>query len=263
MSFLLVNNSKAELERLAGLLHGLRPDEKVFTTRNAEEALNISPSDFDAAFIDPELEPRKMNGIELAAKLKYYRKDTHIIFIARSEDYLRDAFSVHADAYLMNDFTEQDLSRELDYITFRYPAPLRTEGKLYIQTFGGFTVFLDGKAVHFERRKAQELLAILIDRRGAEVTVREACSMLFWGKPYDMNQNGYFHVLVNSLTKTLKKNGIDYILVKSKLHIAVNPDAVECDAYRFLKGDPAVMKQYRGDYMSCYPWTESASKLFS
>ena len=37
---------------------------------------------------------------------------------------------------------------------------------IFIKTFGGFDVFVDGKQVHFSSEKAKEMLAVLVDKRG-------------------------------------------------------------------------------------------------
>lgn len=256
MSFLVVDNKKPELDALTEILKNVRPDVSVFTASSAEETLEMSSLSFDAAFINPVLEEGKMNGIELAARLKAIHKDTHVIFVAGSNKYYREAFSVHADAYLLKKVSEDDIRKELDYLMYYYPSPLKVKGKVFVQTFGGFNVFLDGKIIKFPRKKAKELLAILVDRRGSPVTSREACAILFSHRPYDLNVNGYYHVLVNALTRTLGDAGIINIIERNKSDLAVNPDAFECDAYRYLKGDPSTAKQYRGDYMSCYNWTD-------
>lgn len=262
MSFLVVDNKRLELDSLTVMLRTIRPEVRVFSIPTAEDVLNMSSLNFDVAFIDVELDRDKMNGLELAARLKAIYKDTHIIFVTKSRKYFREAFSVHADSYLLKKVSENDIIRELNYLTNYYPAPLRFSGKIYIQTFGGFSVFLDSRMIEFERNRAKELLAILVDRRGAAITAREACALLFEDRPYNESCNGYYHVILNSLTRTLEKAGMKKMLVKSKNHVAVDPNAFECDAYRFLKGDPSAIRQYRGDYLNCYSWSEFSAKLF-
>lgn len=262
MSFLVVDNKRLELDSLTAILKTVRPEIRVFSIPSAEDVLDMSSLDFDAAFIDIELDAGRMNGLELAARLKSVHKDTHIIFVTKSRKYFREAFSVHADAYLLKKVSEDDVRRELNYLTNYYPAPLKVSGKIYMRTFGGFSVFLDGKMIEFNRSRAKELLALLIDRRGIPVTAREACAVLFGDRPYDESCNGYYHVIVNSLARTLEKVGMEKILVKSKKYIAVDPDTFECDAYRFLRGDPSAIRQYRGDYLNCYSWAEFSSKIF-
>lgn len=262
MSFLVVDNKRHDLDAFTEVLRRVRPDVRVFSIPSAEEALGLSSLSFDAVFSDVELEDGKMNGLELAVRLKAIHKDTHVIFVTKSRKYFQEAFSVHADAYMLKKVSEEDLRRELNYLLYYYPAPLRLSGKVYVQTFGGFNVFLDGKMIDFPRSKAKELLALLVDRRGAAVTAREACAVLFGDKPYDKTSNGYYHVLVHSLTETLEDVGMNNILVRTRDYLAVNPDNFECDAYLYMKGDPSAIRRYRGDYLNCYSWSEfSANSL--
>ena len=133
---------------------------------------------------------------------------------------------------------------------------MRITGKVFIQTFGCFAVFIDGRSIDFERKKAKELLTVLVHKRGADVTAREACSFLFGGKRYNENQNRYYHILVHSLIKTLEKFRIERILIRAKNHLVVEPRSFECDSYLYLMEDPTAIKQYNGDYMICYDWSD-------
>ena len=45
-----------------------------------------------------------------------------------------------------------------------------TPGKLVVHTFGNFEVLYNGTPLVFEREKAKELLALLIDRQGLSMT---------------------------------------------------------------------------------------------
>ena len=263
MSFLVVDNNRLDLDHLTAVLMSIRPDVRVFSIPSAEEVIESSSLSFDVAFIETELDEGKMNGLELAARIKSCNKNAHIIFVTRSKKYYAQAFRLHADAYLLKKISREDIIRELNYLALYYPTPLKISGKVYIQTFGGFSVFVDGQIVEFKRNRARELLALLVDRRGAAVTVREACAILFGDRAYNKTANGYYHVLVNSLMRTLNSYGIDNFLVRTKNHLAVNPDSFECDAYSYLRGDPYAARAYKGDYLSCYSWAEFSSNMFS
>ncbi|MBQ7560470.1 MAG: response regulator [Synergistaceae bacterium] len=256
MSFLLVDNNINDLNNLADILKKVVPAMELKLVQSAEDALNLQSLNFDAAFIEIDLEPDKMNGLDLAAKLKAFHKDVHIIFITRNKNFYSEAFTVHADNYLIKPVNITQINNEIDYLSRYYPLPLRTKGKVYIQTFGGFNIYVDGVLVEFKRSKTKELLALLVDRRGAAVNVREACDLLFSDRPYNTVVNGYYHVLVHSLIHTFMDYGIDNILIRRKNFLAIKPALFECDAYNFLKGDPSAAKQYRGDYLSCYKWAQ-------
>ena len=45
--------------------------------------------------------------------------------------------------------------------------------KVYIQTFYGFDVFVNGRVIYFPSKKSKELLAILINQRGGSVSLAQ------------------------------------------------------------------------------------------
>lgn len=264
MSFLVVKNNRLELEELAGIIRGACPDVSIKGAYSAEEVLALPSQSFDVAFIDPELEPGKMSGVELAEHLKKYHRNTHVIFVSKNKNYYEAAFSVHADGYfLLQDISAEKIKHEMDYLMNNYPSALKTRGKVFARTFGGFDLYLDGEIVTFDRSKAKELLALLVDRRGGSLTPREACAFLFEGYPYDTLRNGYYHVVVSSLTSTLDRLNIGHIIKKNRKRIAIVPNNIECDAYNYLRGDVTAIRQYDGNYLSGYRWAGYATKLLN
>ena len=123
-------------------------------------------------------------------------------------------------------------------------------------------MFIDGKPVVFSRAKTKELFALLVDRRGYTVSVKEACAILFEDKSYGRTQGSYFRTLVSDLTRKLKKHGLEGIIRKSRNNISVNVNNFDCDAYNFIKGDPEALSEYKGDYMICYGWAKYSSGVF-
>ena len=122
----------------------------------------------DAVFLDPKLPD--MDGIQLADMLLKQYPGLHIIFVTAYAEYAIPAFALHAAGYVLKPADPARLKQEL---TFLYRKRVK------IQTFGGFEVFVDGKLLTFHRAKAKELLACLVDRHGAGLTTREACSLLW------------------------------------------------------------------------------------
>ncbi|MBQ9626993.1 MAG: hypothetical protein IJR40_07435, partial [Treponema sp.] len=43
----------------------------------------------------------------------------------------------------------------------------------------------------------------------------------------------------------------------------INPEAIKCDYYDFLAGDPAAKKLYAGQFMSQYSWAEDTAAFLS
>ena len=143
------------------------------------------------------------------------------------------------------------------FLTFIYVENLQDRGKrVRIQTFGGFDVFVDGERLNFKRAKAKELLACLVDRKGVSITTREACAILWEDKPYNSAQKSYYQTIAAELKAALRGVGADNILVKTRNSLAIRPEHLDCDSYRFMEGDPSSISSYRQNYMSCYSWAE-------
>lgn len=206
----------------------------------------------DVAFLDIEM--GNVNGILLAKKIKDIQPDLHIIFVTSYPQYAVEAFALHATGYLLKPVNGEDIKRELTFIYGK--SNLKNEKHIFVQTFGGFDVFVDGQALVFKRAKAKELLAYLVDRRGNSITTKEACAVLWEDRPYDTVQKNYFQNVVVDLRATLRAGGIGDIFIKSRNSLAINPLELECDSYRFLNGDPIAVNSYRHNYMCGYSWAE-------
>lgn len=257
MNFLVVDDEPLALQDLEDTLKKVRPKSDIHGFTSAKDALSFAAEKkFDAAFLDIEL--GYTNGIALAKQLKEIQPGIHIIFVTSHEKYAVDAFAIHATGYLLKPAEPEAIERELSFLYGEYNRTKR----VFIQTFGGFDVFVDGKAILFKRAKAKELLAYLVDRKGCGVTTKEACAILFEDAPYDKAQKNYFQTIAAELKNTLKQAGIQDILQKSRNNFAVNPEAFECDYYRFMQGDAAAINQYRGDYLISYSWAEFSIGAF-
>lgn len=257
LKFLVVDDEPLALQDLEDNLRQLRPHAVISGFTSARAALKLARTEtFDTAFLDIEL--GYVSGLFLAKQLKELQPGIHIIFVTSYSQYALDAFSVHATGYLLKPVEPEALEREL---TFLYGKP-ETEKRVYIRTFGGFELLVDGKPVQFKRAKAKELLAYLVDRMGSGVTTKEACAILFEDAPYDTSQKNYFQTIVTELKSALKQAGIEEILKKTRNNLAVDVNAFECDSYQFLKGDAASVNQYRGDYMPSYSWAEFSAAAF-
>lgn len=251
MRFMAVDDEILILEEIKKILIELYPDAEVNSYTSPEEALNLfEQNPADVAFLDIKM--RKMSGLELAVRLKNIKPDIHIIFVTGYQEYAVNAFQLHATGYLLKPVDAEDVQRELSFIYDEILPKKRIE----IQTFGGFELNVEGQTVKFGRAKSKELLAYLVDRRGATVTMAEACAALFEENSGTAASKGYFRQLVYDLKNTLKKAGAEEILIKSFNSYAVLPEKFDCDYYRFLQGDPIAINSYQNDYMPSYSWGE-------
>lgn len=251
MTYIAVDDEPFALEDIADALREAVPEVALHSFTSPGRALEYAESaPVDVAFLDIEL--GSMSGLVLAKKLKDLCPEIHIIFVTSHEQYAVKAFQLHATGYLMKPATAEDIRREL---TFLY-GESETRRRICVQTFGGFEVYVDGTALSFGRAKAKELLAYLVDRRGAGVTTREACAVLWEDAPYDTARKNYFQTVVADLRASLREARAEDILRRSRNSLAVAPELLECDSYRFLDSDPAAINSYRRDYLPAYSWAE-------
>lgn len=252
MNFLVLDDEPIILEDMEEVLKKVAPDGKYHLFSRQDEALSYAGENrIDVAFLDIEM--GYTNGLETAKRLKELQPDIHIIFVTGHEQYAVEAFAIHATGYLVKPVMASDIRREL---TFLYGDVKGREKNVHIQTFGGFSVLVDGEPLRFRRAKSKELLACLVDRRGADITTREACCILWEDGIYDRRRKNYFQVLLADLRETLRKAGIEDILVHRRNSLSVNPKHFDCDSYRFLDGDPVAVNSYRYNYLPSYSWAE-------
>lgn len=253
MRYLAVDDERYALEDLEEAIRAVEPDCELHGFAAADQALEfVRQTPIDAAFLDIEM--GSCNGLVLAKRIKDIWPQSHIVFVTGYEQYAVSAFQIHATGYLLKPVTEEAIRREL---TFLYADGVKSGSKrVRVRTFGGFDVFVDGKPLLFKRAKAKELLAYLVDRRGVSVTNDEICVTLWDDDASIRTRKSYVRVLLAELRGVLKEAGADDIVEKNVNRLAVVPDKLDCDFYRFLQGDPVAVNSYRYDYMPSYGWAE-------
>jgi two-component SAPR family response regulator len=126
-----------------------------------------------------------------------------------------------------------------------------------VQCFGNFDVFLpNGEHVRFERSRSKEIFAYLVHRQGTSCTIKELAAALFEDEPYDAKQQNYMQQLTHALMKSLRAVGAEETVVKGFNALAVNPELIDCDYYRFKELDAGAVNSFQNEYMSQYSWAE-------
>ena len=218
--------------------------------KEALEWLEAHPVDIAILDIDmPE-----MNGISLALLLKMKNPDVSIIFVTGFSEYAVDAFKMHASGYLMKPISKDRLEKEIEFVAETRKVERPYGSHIVAKTLGEFDIFVDGKLVTFKRAKSKELLAYLIDRQGGSVTRSAVFSVLWEERDYDRTMQKQLDVVIRSLKDTLQEYDISEILSIERGSLAVKKDLIDCDMYRFLKGDTEAINSFRGEYMNSYSW---------
>ena len=214
------------------------------------KSLGNKPLDY--AFLDIRL--RGSNGIDVAKEIKKLKPKTKILFCTAYSDRAIDAFGVNAVGYLLKPITPEKIRNSLEQLSLMFSniGDIPTEKKVEIKTFGNFDVFVDKRPIHWKRLKAKELLALLVDKKGASVTNVEIAITLW----EDDNKVKSVPTIISSLRHTLKDYGVEDILIRSRNHTAIDTTKVLCDVYEFYDGKATALNLYQGEYMANYSWAE-------
>ena len=174
MKIIALDDEELALEGLMDAIRACAPNAELHGFSYAEDVLVfLRDHSCDVAFLDVEM--AGLNGVELAEQLKLRNPDVNLIFATGFSSYQGSAFALHASGYLMKPITAEKVKRELDNL--RRPVP--EEKRIQVQCFGNFEVYLDGIPLEFKYHKTKELLAYLVDRKGALCTNGEIITNLF------------------------------------------------------------------------------------
>ena len=206
----------------------------------------------DIAFLDINM--RGIGGLGLAEKLIGLQPHCKIIFCTGYQEYAVSAFQLHVSGYLMKPITAEAVQKEIDHIK----GVKTTEKLLTINCFGNFEVLHNGQILPFKRRKAKELLAVLVDRRGAGMTAKQICAILFPDDTDDTKNAAYLRQLVLDLKHTLRAVRTEDVLRHETPYYRIDTNLIKCDYLSYLEtGKP----QFHGEYMTQYSWAEETCAM--
>lgn len=248
------DDEQAALKRIVRAIREAEPDAEVWGFTDPEELLafvRAGNAKADVAFLDIEM--FGLSGIEVAVQLKTISPATQIIFVTAYSKYALDAFSIHARGYLLKPVTTEEVKQEIDYIR---QQEFHTHARIFVRTFGNFDVMVEGKPINFSRTKSKEILAYLIDRKGATVTKKELAAVVWESGVYDRNRQFQLQKLLSGMMKALRDAGADDIVRKGYNSFSVDPSRFECDYYRFLDMEAEAVNSFKGEYMVNYSWAE-------
>ena len=253
MIVIAVDDERFALENLADSIRQASPNAQIHPFRYPEDALDFAKeNDLDVAFLDVEMVG--MNGVELAERLKLYHPDVNIIFSTGYGHYRDAAFDLHASGYLTKPITPEKVKKELDNLR----RPVQDSKRVRIRAFGNFEVYLDGYPVSFKYSKTKEMLAYLVDRKGALCTNGEIMAILFED---DNGHEAYFRSLRKDLTDALELAGCGEILSQQRGRIGIIPELVDCDYFNWCSGKRSGANAFQGEYMTQYSWGEYTNAM--
>ncbi|MEJ2289336.1 MAG: response regulator [Deinococcales bacterium] len=209
-----------------------------------------------------------MTGFEMHEALREVAPLRSVPFIyltsMSDRDHIRRGMLQGADDYLTKPFTPAEL-REAVRARLERAGVLRGAGddELVVTSMGGLGASYGAKRLHWEARKAVELLLFLLSG-GKRCSVHEVRAELWWGQAAD----NHLHVLVSRLRKMLA--GVGAISLEDDVLELRYDGKVRWDAEDFERaaqaalrggGDAGVeraLRLYGGDFLAGFdsPWAE-------
>lgn len=260
MNALCVDDERILLEVLKRAVEASPDVDYVAAFSNATDAIAWAEKNpVDIAFLDIQI--HQTNGLDLARKLMEKRPKLPVIFCTGYSNYALDAFRIHAAGYLTKPIYKEDVQEIIDRIIEIYWPLEKKPSVLQVQCFGNFEVYHEGKPLEFKRKKSKELMAYLIDRKGAFASQGQISAVLWNEETGIQKQKNYFYQVLHHLKEILKKAGFPDAVISGVDGYAIDKKYIDCDYYRFLDGEEDMIRGFHGEYMYQYSWAEETCGL--
>ncbi len=250
MKVVLVDDESRAVNLLSIMLKDFNDLEIIQTFTDSEAAYEfICDNEVDLVFTDVEMP--KMNGVEMARRIKTKKSDVVIVFITGYKQYAYDAWEIDALDYLLKPYSKDDVKRAVEKALRANSRPNKT--MIEARCFPGFDLILNGQPVLFRNKKAKELLAYLIHHRGDWVNTNNAVFALF-EETDEKTAKNYYNVVIYRLKNTLQELGIQDLLITEYGKSRVRIELINSEYDQYLNG---AHNLFRGEYMQDYSWAES------
>lgn len=255
MNIFVVEKQSERLQSLGGIIRQTFPDADLFCFDNSPQALAAArEQEAEVVFLEKDLP--EIDGLILGQYLKDLYPFVNLIYLTDAKEVAFDAMALRASGCLLHPVMEEDIKREISEL--RNPLDRKSRSRVFAQTFGNFEFFVDGKPVAFKYSRTKEIMAILINNRGAQTTNGEIIACLWEDDGDPVKKASYLSNLRQDLQNTLTKLKLKDIILKQRGSMAIAVDRIECDLFDWLEKKKESRYQYMGDYMNQYSWPETA-----
>lgn len=218
---------------------------------SGEQALAFAKENsFEAAFLDVAMPV--MNGVELAKELRKIRPDIIIVFISAYDSYLWDFNQIGGDYYILKPYNKKTIEMMIEKVRFLLQ---RQQKDLFIHTFGRFYILRNGKPLPLSG-KAKEILALIVTRRGKEISNEEIYTTIWENRPYSNVDMTVYYNALRRLKQSLKKEKLEDLLISTQRGQMINTNMFDCDYYAWQDRNMGRRDRFEGEFMSEYSWGE-------
>lgn len=252
MRTILVDDEVLMLKRFARLSAPIPDLNLVGQFESAADALAFAKDNVvELAFVDVEMPI--LNGIELAKQLRRIRRDILIVFVSAYDRYVWDFNQIGGDYYILKPYTSETLEMAMERIRLLARRQMK---ELYIQTFGRFVVLKNGKPLPLTG-KAKEILALVVTRRGREISNEEIYNTIWEGREYSNANMSVLYNALRRLRQTLKQAGCEDLLLSTTRGQIINTALFDCDYYAAQDKNLDLSGRFNGEFLSEYSWAEA------
>lgn len=196
---------------LSDKVDGLNLDIDVY--QSGEEFLDLVDFNNLPSILFIDIEMKKINGIEVARKLREFSEEILIIYITSYDTYTLESFEVRPFRYLLKPIDEKEISKtfydSIDYINKSYKYIFFKKGKDIIQVF------------------TSNIISILSEsgRKLRVITDSNPLGDIYYGKIKDIENeiNPLYFIKINrgiiiNLNKVKSLNNHDVIMLDDKVY---------------------------------------------
>ena len=203
-----------------------------------------------------------VNGLELIRYIKDIDDNIEVVYVTGYDEYALKAFEVGAFGYILKPYTADKVKKIIEKTEKLHIS--RSKKVIEVKAFGRFDIFVNGRSLFFSNKKAKELFALLIDRRGGIVTMEQAIDVLWEERLLDDSTKTLYRIAAKNLRDTLAKEGCADVLIETRGQRSLDVKKIKCDYYDFINEPSKNKYLFNGEYMSDYSWGEfTLAKLFN
>lgn len=252
MRTVIVEDEPIMIRSFLRLSKGIQDLEIVESFEMAEDAIEyVDSHSVELVFLDIEL-PR-ISGIECTRILRQNHPGILIVFLSAYDCYLREANVLGADDYLLKPYTTEIIEQTMEKMRL---LVRRQRKDIYVQMFGMFTVTKGGVPVPLSG-KGKEILALILAKRGKEISNEEIYSTIWEFREYSNVQMKVYYNALKRLRDILAKYGMSNMIYSTARGQMANTDIFDCDYYSWLDGNRGGKERFYGEFLSEYSWGES------
>ena len=202
----------------------------------AEDAIAfVKEHAVDVAFLDIEMP--EVDGLELAERLMEIDPYIKVVFVTAYNQYALDAFRAHAIGYLLKPLTPEDLTEQIDYLSYTISQrPIEPPKRILdVTCFGQFCVRAandDASIIRWKTAKAEELFALLTYYQG-RVRPKGLLIDTLWPELEPQKAMNLFRVTCTYIRSALSAIGFSNILIRELDGYKLSTALISCDLFSF------------------------------